>query len=106
MTNTLQPSRFVRRFSKQLVESAHDFPVVDIACGSGRNALFIAGLGGNVICVDRDLAMLRRHLSGKTSKNLELLEMDLVKDSWRFRPRSIGAVVLLPANLDGQGLFI
>jgi SAM-dependent methyltransferase len=50
--------------SALLVEMVRFFPararVLDLACGAGRNALFLAALGHRVVALDRSLAGLRQ----------------------------------------------
>jgi SAM-dependent methyltransferase len=89
-----EPSTLVRRFGSKIVAAAIGKPILDVACGSGRNALFLAALGCTVICVDRDLCKLqnqKRHL--RVSRKLILRPMDLVKDSWPFGPCTVGGIV-------------
>ena len=104
----VEPSPLVRRFAAKIAEAAGDKPVLDVACGSGRNALALAQLGCRVICVDRDLASLqsrlvylRRTNLRKASARLSLHHLDLVKDDWPFPPGVAGGIInvhfLLPA---------
>lgn len=58
----LEPSPLVRRFAAKIVDAAAGKPVLDVACGSGRNALALSQLGCAVICVDRDLTTLQAHV--------------------------------------------
>src|SRR6266851_2148109 len=87
----LKPSALVRRFASQIAYASSGKPLLDIACGSGRNTFVFSNLGCSVICVDKDLARLRAqqlrlsrtslsHASGK----LSLCQMDLFKDPWPF----------------------
>ena len=82
-----------------MVEAAADEPILDVACGSGRNAIFLAQLGGKVICIDKDLTSLRRqatyklNMSADEKQRLELRQLDLVQDSWPFGEASVGGIV-------------
>src|SRR5262245_2356601 len=49
----LEPTKFVRRFGPLMVPAAAGYPILDVACGSGRNGVFMAELGAPVIGVDR-----------------------------------------------------
>jgi hypothetical protein len=104
----LKPSPFVRKFASQIVYASSGKPLLDIACGSGRNAFVFSNLGCSVICVDKDLARLRAqqlrlagtalsHASGK----LSVYQMDLFKDPWPFGVSRAGGIVnvhfLLPS---------
>jgi len=51
----LEPSAWVRRFA-HLIEAGG--AVLDLACGQGRHARYLAGLGYHVEAVDRDSAAL------------------------------------------------
>lgn len=51
----LEPSAWVRRFAR-LIEPGG--MVLDLACGQGRHARYLAGLGYRVEAVDRDAAAL------------------------------------------------
>jgi SAM-dependent methyltransferase len=96
----LKPSPLVRRFAPRIAELAAGKPVIDVACGSGRNALTLAELGCPVICVDRDLAslralvgLLRRTELRKASAKLSLYQLDLVEELWPFTPGMAGGII-------------
>jgi SAM-dependent methyltransferase len=97
--NRLQPSTLVRQFASKITVAAGSSPIVDVACGAGRNALFLAGLGCTVIGIDNDLVRLEalRRASSSGSKpeasRLTVKCIDLIKDPWPFSPRSLGAIV-------------
>jgi len=59
-TNPFGASPLVRRFASAIAEAANGAPILDVACGSGRNAMIFAELGCNVICVDIDLTRLEK----------------------------------------------
>src|SRR5262249_30657609 len=80
------------------IASSQAAPIVDVACGSGRNAVFLAGLGCEIFCLDRNLAQLRRVLASGTLKpavagKLRLRELDLLKDQWPFGPQCVGGII-------------
>jgi SAM-dependent methyltransferase len=92
----LQPSPLVKRFASTIVDAASGNPIIDLACGSGRNAFYIAQFGANVICVDHDLTRIKNQFPEVGDpKRLTLVEMDLLADPWPFRPRTIGGIVLV-----------
>jgi SAM-dependent methyltransferase len=75
-----------------LVENAALVPrgrVVDLAAGSGRNALFLASLGCRVVAVDLARGALER-IRGRSAV-IDLVQMDL--DRPGFRPASIDGLV-------------
>jgi SAM-dependent methyltransferase len=96
----LGPTRLVRRFAATIAASASGLPIVDVACGSGRNAVFLALLGCRVICVDRDLTairaqqkQLRRTDMRGALERLTLIQLDLVHEPWPFGKCTIGGIV-------------
>jgi SAM-dependent methyltransferase len=96
----LEPSPLVRRFAAKIADAAAGKPVLDVACGSGRNALTLVQLGCPVICVDEDLASLQAHVAHlrrtelrKASAKLSLQQLDLVKDRWPFTASFAGGII-------------
>ena len=80
-SNELSPSRLVRSYAPLVVKGSQGKPIVDVACGSGRNALFLADMGCTVFCLDVTLAPLRREQSrlsasplGNAASSLKLIE--------------------------------
>lgn len=100
-TNTwLEASPLVRKFASTIADAAAGLPILDVACGSGRNALLLSQLGCTVICVDRDLSglatqrlRLRRTAAMRVSERLMLQRLDLVQDPWPFGPCAVGGIV-------------
>lgn len=92
-------SPLVRKFAEKVIAAAVGKPILDVACGSGRNALFLARLGCAVICIDKNLSALNANLQRRrgflttSSKRLFSKEIDLVKDHWPFGPRSVGGII-------------
>ena len=43
----LAPSALVRRFAKRIVEGADGHPILDLACGGGRQAFLLASQGAD-----------------------------------------------------------
>jgi SAM-dependent methyltransferase len=90
----LEPSALVRRFGSKIAAAALGKPILDVACGSGRNAIFLATLGCSIICVDRDVTRLQNQkLPLPVSRQLILRQLDLVKDSWPFGSCAVGGIV-------------
>jgi SAM-dependent methyltransferase len=93
-----QASSLVKRFARELVTSRRGASIVDVACGSGRNAIFLAEQGCEVACLDRDLKQLQHLLTSGTLKpavteKLHLHELDLVNDPWPFGPHTVGGII-------------
>ena len=53
---TLNPSDWVKRFASLISKNGK---VLDLACGSGRHALFLANLGFSVLAVDQNIAAIK-----------------------------------------------
>lgn len=84
----------VRRFGTKVAEAASGKPILDVACGSGRNAILLQQLGCTVVCMDINLSRLdMESTSPIASGSLRPHQIDLVKDPWPFSPRSIGGII-------------
>jgi SAM-dependent methyltransferase len=95
-----QPAPLVRRFAAKIAEASAGLPILDVACGSGRNAVLLVQLGCCVICIDRDMSRLReqQHLASRVlpelaSPQLIPRQMDLLKDEWPFGESTIGGII-------------
>jgi SAM-dependent methyltransferase len=64
-----QPSAWIARFAELIPEGR----VLDLACGGGRHARLMAGLGHAVLAVDRDTAAL----SAASGPGIDTLAFDL-----------------------------
>jgi SAM-dependent methyltransferase len=89
-------SPFVRRFAHRIVSNASG-PILDVACGSGRNAFLLASLGATVVGVDRDLSAFddlrsRLPVSGYPG-TVKATRVDLDVDEWSFGRSSLGGVI-------------
>ena len=58
----LEASALVRRFASKIADNADGVPVLDVACGSGRNAFLLISCGCTVVCVDNNLVPLQNRL--------------------------------------------
>ena len=83
---TAAPSPWVARWAHLIVPGGS---VLDVAAGSGRHTLFLAGRGHAVTAVDRDEAALRE-LAGMA----ETVVADLESAPWPLPGRSFDAVVV------------
>ena len=73
----LNASPWVRRFASHIPKEGL---VLDLACGAGRHATFLADMGYSVFAVDQDIALIKQNKSPLiTSKafNLEVEEWPL-----------------------------
>ena len=82
------PSPWVVRFAAGFSVGAQ---VLDLACGSGRHALWMAARGVHVEAVDRDVAALRA-LAGV--HGVSTRELDLESGPWPFAGRQFDAVIV------------
>lgn len=83
----LAPSAFVRQCAEKLAIAAGNKPILDVACGSGRNGLYLASLGCEVIFADRDLAPLHDRTRCAS------FAIDLVRDPWPFGTAALGGII-------------
>jgi SAM-dependent methyltransferase len=81
-----EPSEWVKRWAS-LIRPGGD--VLDVACGSGRHALFLAQLGFDVEGVDRDLGLFR-----KMPANVRLTAADIESGPWPYAGRRFDAIVV------------
>jgi tellurite methyltransferase len=93
-----EPCGLVRRFGAKIVEAANGAPILDVGCGAGRNAIYLARLGATVICLDRNSELLRLLPS---TKRIIPLHLDLTTSRWPFARCQLGGIVsvhfLMPA---------
>jgi SAM-dependent methyltransferase len=82
----LTPSAWVRKWSAQIRPGGS---VLDVACGSGRHAAWLAKLGFEVDAVDLDPALFRF-----LPARLRLLGADLESGPWPYAGRRFDAIVV------------
>src|SRR5205823_1711508 len=56
--SNLRPTPFLKKFGAEIGKAAGTYPILDVACGTGRNGIFLSQLGRTVICIDKDLSRL------------------------------------------------
>jgi SAM-dependent methyltransferase len=81
-----EPSAWVVRWAPLIRPGG---AVLDVACGSGRHARFLARLGFEVDAVDRDASLFRDKPPG-----VNLLEADLEAGPWPYEARRFDAIVV------------
>jgi SAM-dependent methyltransferase len=86
---TRDPSAWVVRFASRLQPGTR---VLDVACGHGRHARYLASRGCRVIAVDSDPAC-GRSLADESSVEFRLA--DLERDRWPFDGQSFDVVVVI-----------
>ncbi len=96
-THADAPSDWVRRFAVLLPRAA---AVLDVACGRGRHARFLAGMGHAVEAVDRD----EEALAGLSAiPGVTIRMADLEKGPWPYAGRLFDGIVV--ANYLHRPLF-
>jgi SAM-dependent methyltransferase len=113
--NDDEASAWVRRWAPLIRQGE----VLDLACGGGRHARLLAGLGHTVIALDRDPQALAQVSAGAHGEAITAIEYDLEAPgaAWPFAPRSLSAIVvtnylyrpllpLLTASLAPDGILI
>jgi SAM-dependent methyltransferase len=75
----MAPNPLLVRFSHLLRDGALEGPILDLACGSGENGLYLAGLGLPVVLADRSREALASARSAAEDRGLEaeFWEIDL-----------------------------
>lgn len=84
----LEPSAWVRRFAPLITAGGS---VLDLACGRGRHARYLAGLGFRVEAVDRDAEALAG-LAGVPG--VETRQADLEGGPWPYFGRGFDGIVV------------
>ena len=80
------PSAWVRRWAAWIRPGG---AVLDVACGAGRHARFLAQLGFEVDAVDRDITLF-----ADAPPNVALRQADLESDPWPYEGRRYDAIVV------------
>lgn len=104
------PSPWVKRFAAAIPQGG---VVLDLACGAGRHAAFLASLGHSVLAVDQDISTVRE----LQNPNIEVSELDLEASQWPLDGRIFSGIVvtnylyrpfldLLPKMLSENGVLI
>jgi SAM-dependent methyltransferase len=92
-----RPSTWVQRFAATIPAGGD---VLDVACGGGRHARLLAGLGFRVSAVDRDADAIAA-LTG--TPRIEAQVADLERGEWPYGGRSFAGVIV--ANYLHRPLF-
>jgi SAM-dependent methyltransferase len=96
----LTPSPAVRKFGHEIVSAAGGRPILDVACGRGRNSAWVSSLGGCVAAIDIDLSGISAHRNdlppstlADALRRVELQRLDLINEPWPYPPSSIGGII-------------
>ncbi len=83
-----QPSDWVVKQASRIQINGR---VLDLACGAGRHAFYLAARGLHVVALDRDVEVLRGQ---KLPADITLLEMDVENSAWPFGDSEFDAIVV------------
>ena len=83
----IEASTWVKRFASTIPQEGL---VLDLACGSGRNSLYLAQLGYEVLAVDKDVDSL----GAIKSPAIETLSLDLEDEVWPLKNRQFSGIVV------------
>jgi SAM-dependent methyltransferase len=88
------PTSFVQRFAPLIARCANGLPIVDVACGSGRNATVFLELGCRVICLDKDLGQIRsQYLAQAFPQGIEAVQTNFLHQSWPLGTNAVGGII-------------
>ena len=94
----LEPSPWIVRFAALVAPGGR---VLDVAAGSGRHAVFLAGRGARVLAVDRDAVALA---SFAATPGVRTQVVDLESGAWPFPGERFDAIVV--TNYLHRPLFV
>lgn len=80
-------SAWVRRHAAKIANASNSKPLLDVACGAGRNALLLAQLGCQVIGIDIDVS------KAVTNERFQVQCIDVDTQPWPFREDEIGGII-------------
>jgi SAM-dependent methyltransferase len=87
-----EPSKFIVDFIHKYKPS-RDSPILDVGCGYGRNSMYLAELGYEVIAIDIDDKSLNDNWNIGFS-NIHKVQID-VNDAIPFEDDSFGAIIVV-----------
>ena len=83
----LEASSWLRRFAPLISKEGL---VLDLACGSGRHAHYLAQLGYRVLAVDQDIAAVMAW----NDAAIQCEQMNLELDAWPLLGKQFSAIVV------------
>jgi tellurite methyltransferase len=90
------PARLLMAYAHLLLDEPLPGPVLDLACGEGRNGLFLAERGLPVIFCDRSETSLGqvKQSASRLSLSVETWQLDLETDTKRLPEDRFGAILV------------
>ena len=95
-TFLFEPLPMVRKFARTIADAAADAPILDVACGTGRNGMYLAQLGCTVLCVDKDLSRFERaqqQAPAVVQDHLKATSFNFATDKWPYGRSSLGGII-------------
>jgi SAM-dependent methyltransferase len=88
-------SELLVRWREPLITAASLGPVLDVACGDGRNGLYLAGFGARVMLVDKSTLALESLAETGQPENVQFMQLDLeTPQTPAFDPEAFGVVLV------------
>ena len=90
----IPPSTWVERYAPLIQKTGR---VLDLACGAGRHAHWLATHGMHVTALDRDataLSALRSTWPAQATQAAEVIEADIENNPWPLHGRQFDAIVV------------
>ena len=80
--SALEPAQLLVDHIDLFLEKTLPGPVLDLACGEGRNGVYLAQRGFRVVCCDISLKNLReaKNLAQRNGASIEVWQVDLEKE--------------------------
>jgi SAM-dependent methyltransferase len=80
-TDLLEPAKLLLDYWRLFSEGSAADPILDLACGSGKNGIYLAAKGCNVVLCDRSPEALEsaRQLASKSDVIVKFIQVDLEK---------------------------
>lgn len=85
----LDPSPWIERHAGLIRQNGE---VLDLACGNGRHARYLASLGHRVTAVDTDVSRVAELAD---QDRIAIIEADLEQDPWPFDGREFDGVIVV-----------
>jgi len=88
-------SELLMRWRGALLQAAVWGPVLDVACGDGRNGMYLAGFGARVVLVDKSMLALKSLEEAGRPDNVRFMQLDLeTPEPPAFEAQAYGAVMI------------
>lgn len=95
MTVRDKAAELLVRWREPLLQAAGLGPVLDVACGDGRNGLYLAAFGARVVLVDKSLLARESLREAGHPENVRFMQRDLeTPQPLAFEPESFGVVLV------------